>query len=60
MVKICYCPSKNNCFSFVLLPPPPAGTSQRVQAGLGLRPGVQGQGQAELGLGGQGVLGKVS
>jgi len=29
-----------------------------VQAGLGL--GVQGQGQAELGLGGQGVLGRLS
>jgi hypothetical protein len=46
MVKMCNCP-------FL------AGTSewvQRVQAGLRLGLGVQGQGQAELGLGGQEVL----
>jgi len=54
--------------SFVLQPPPlhcpaqksgvhPAETSQRVQAGLGL--GLRVQGQAELGRGGQGVLGWI-
>ena len=44
----------NNYFSFVLQPPPLAGPShqvQRVQAGLGLGLGVQGQVQAELWLG---------
>jgi hypothetical protein len=31
---------------------------QRVQAGLGMRLGVQGQEQAELELGGRGMLGR--
>jgi len=57
--KMCNRPPKNNFSRFVLQPPPPrwnfSTRAKWVQAGLGL--GVQGH--VELGLGGQGVPGRL-